>query len=375
MNNNYMQQALQLAELGRKTVAPNPMVGCIIERDGKAVGCGWHRKAGLPHAEIEALHDAGDKAKGANVYVTLEPCCHYGRTPPCVNALIEAQVKSVHIAVCDPNPLVCGQGVKKLKEEGIKVYIGEEQEAALKQNEVFFHYITTKRPFVIAKWAMSLDGRIATDSGHAKWITGEKARKHVHQTRRLMGAILVGVNTVIKDNPQLTVRLVNDRISKVHYHLRIVLDSIGRIPFGSKVLNVDLPGKTLIATTEKSKQSWREKLLRQGCEVLVLPQDQFGNVDVKALLDELGQQEITSLLVEGGSETFTSFVREGLVNKFHIYVAAKLVGGKKVTSPLLNLGISDMSNAMQLMYEKYRMLGNDIFIEAKLTQRTTCLPE
>lgn len=370
-----MQQALQLAELGRKTVAPNPMVGCVIERDGKAVGYGWHKKAGLPHAEIEALRDADGKAKGANVYVTLEPCCHYGRTPPCVDALIEAQVKSVHIAVCDPNPLVSGRGVKKLKEAGVKVYVGEEQKAAEKQNEVFFHYITTKRPFVIAKWAMSLDGRIATDSGHAKWITNAKARKHVHQTRRQMDAILVGVNTVIKDNPQLTVRLVNDRISKVHHPLRIVLDSIGRIPFGSEVLNVDLPGKTLIATTEKSEQGWRKKLLKQGCEVLVLPQDRFGKVDVKALLDELGQREITSLLVEGGSETFTSFVKEGLVNKFHIYVAAKLVGGEKVTAPLLHLDISDMSNALQLVYEKYRILGDDIFIEAKLIRRNTCLQE
>lgn len=373
--NNCMQQALQLAELGRKTAAPNPMVGCVIERDGKVVGCGWHRKAGAPHAEIEALHDAGDKAKGANVYVTLEPCCHYGRTPPCVNALIKAQVKSVHIAVCDPNPLVSGRSVKKLKESGIEVYIGEEQEVAEKQNEVFFHYITTKRPFVIAKWAMSLDGRIATDYGHAKWITSEKARKYVHQTRRLMGAILVGVNTVIKDNPQLTVRLVNDRISKVRHPLRIVLDSTGRIPFDSEVLNADLPGKTLIATTEKPKQSWRKRLLKQGLEVLVLPEDQFGKVDVRVLLDELGRREITSLFVEGGSETFTSFVKKGLVNKFHIYIAAKLIGGEKVTTPLLNLDISDMPNALQLVYEKYRMLGDDIFIEAKLIRRNICLQE
>jgi diaminohydroxyphosphoribosylaminopyrimidine deaminase/5-amino-6-(5-phosphoribosylamino)uracil reductase len=373
--NNYMRQALQLAELGRKTVAPNPMVGCVIERDGKAVGYGWHKKAGLPHAEIEALRDVGDKAKGANVYVTLEPCCHYGRTLPCVNALIEAQVKSVHIAVCDPNPLVNGRGIKKLKQAGIEVYVGEGQEAAEKQNEVFFHYITTKRPFVIAKWAMSLDGRIATDCGHAKWITSEKARKHVHQTRRQMGAILVGVNTVIKDNPQLTVRLVNDCISKVHHPLRIVLDSTGRIPIDSKVLSVDLPGKTLIATTEKSKQSWRKKLLEQDCEVLVLPKDQDGKVEIRALLDELGRREITSLFVEGGRETLTSFVEEGLVNKFHVYIAAKLIGGEKLTNPLLSLGISDMSNAMQLTYEKYRILGDDIFIEAKLVRRNICLQE
>lgn len=367
-----MQQALQLAELGRKSVAPNPMVGCVVERGGKAVGYGWHKRAGLPHAEIEALREAGDKTKGANVYVTLEPCCYYGRTPPCVNALIEAQVRSVHIAVCDPNPLVSGRGVKELKEAGIKVYIGEQQQAAEKQNEIFFHYITTKRPFVIAKWAMSLDGRIATDCGHAKWITSEKARSHVHLTRRLMGAILVGVNTVIKDNPQLTVRLVNDRVSKGYHPLRVVLDSAGRIPFDSEILNADLPGKTLLATTEKSKQSWRKKLLKQGLEVLVLPKDRFGKVDIRALLDELGRREITSLFVEGGSKTFTSFVKEGLVNKFHIYIAAKLIGGEKVTTPLLNLGISNMSNAMQLVYEKYRRLGDDIFIEAKLIGRNIC---
>ncbi|KPJ67526.1 MAG: hypothetical protein AMJ43_04565 [Coxiella sp. DG_40] len=373
--NNYMRQALELAELGRKTVAPNPMVGCVIKRGDKVVGSGWHKKAGLPHAEIEALREAGDKAKGANLYVTLEPCCHYGRTPPCVDALIKAQVKSVHIAVRDPNPLVSGQGIKKLKEAGIEVYVGEEREAAEKQNEVFFHYITTKRPFVIAKWAMSLDGRIATDCGHAKWITSVKARKHVHQTRRLMSAVLVGVNTVIKDNPQLTVRLVNNRISKVRHPLRIVLDSTCKIPFDREILNADLPGKTLIATTEKSNQNWRERLLEQGCEVLVLPGNQFGRVDIGALLDELGRREISSLFVEGGSETFTSFVKEGLVNKFHIYIAAKLVGGEKVTTPLLNLDISDMSNALQLTYEKYRMLGDDIFMEAKLTRRNTCLPE
>lgn len=360
--NDLMQQALLLAEKGRYTAMPNPMVGCVIERDGEIIGSGWHESPGNPHAEIIALNSAGEKAKGANVYVTLEPCSHYGRTPPCVDALIKAEVNSVHIPFVDPNPLVNGKGIAKLKFAGIKVYVGEEEAEARRLNEVFLHYITTKKPFVIAKWAMTLDGNIATDNGHSRWISGIESRGHAHQIRREVAAILVGSKTVALDNPELTVRLTNEEIYR--QPVRIVLDSNGNVPFESKVLNKNLSNKTLIATTKKSSHKWRDQMANKRTDVWILKEDDFGKVDIGNLLEKLGAHEITSLLVEGGSSVLTSFFSRQLVNKIYVYMAPKLVGGKKNNGVLQDLGITNMTSALQLDYDAYEKLGNDILVTA-----------
>jgi diaminohydroxyphosphoribosylaminopyrimidine deaminase/5-amino-6-(5-phosphoribosylamino)uracil reductase len=359
----YMQQALQLAEKGRFSVQPNPMVGCIIERNGQIVGRGWHKAPGLSHAEIEALNDVGSKAHNFNIYINLEPCSHHGRTPPCVDALIKAQPKSVHIACLDPNPLVNGAGIAKLKAAGIKVYIGEEQEKATQLNEIFFHYITHKTPFVIAKWAMSLDGKTATDNGQSKWISNEKSREHVQQIRQNVMAILVGAKTVINDNPQLTVRMGkmdsrlrgNDGKCGNDTTLRIILDSRGSVPLNARVFAMD---SALIATTKKSDPGWREKLLAKNINIVICPEDKHGKVDLVYLLNELGKREISSILVEGGREVLTSFFAERLINKIYTFIAPKIIGD-----------IDDMQNATPLICEQYQTHGNDILITAQPKRR------
>ena len=347
---SYMQQALQLAEKGRFSVQPNPMVGCIIEHDGQIVGRGWHKAPGLPHAEIEALNNAGNKARGANIYVNLEPCSHYGRTPPCVDALINAQPKSVHIASLDPNPLVKGKGITKLKAAGIKIYIGEQAEQSAQLNEIFFHYITHKIPFVIAKWAMSLDGKTATNNGQSKWISGEKSRNHVHQIRQNVRAILVGAKTVIADDPQLTVR--SHRRGEVFSPpLRIILDSSGSTPTTARVFAAD---SAIVATTEKSNISWREQLLAKNINIIICPEDKHGKIDLPYLLKELGKREISSILVEGGREVLNSFFADGLINKIYTFIAPKIIGN-----------ITAMENAVDLSYAEYQNYGNDICIMAQ----------
>lgn len=359
---NYMCKAMQFARKAQYTAAPNPMVGCVIENNGKIVGHGWHKGPGYPHAEIEALKVAGNLAKGANLYVNLEPCCHYGRTPPCVDAIIQSKLKSVHIATTDPNPLINGKGIEKLKAAGINIFLGEEKQAAEKLNEVFFHYITTKQPYVIAKWAMTLDGKIATKTGNSKWITNVQARTHSHGIRSKNNAILTGVNTIINDDSQLTVRYFKNK--NIRQPLRIVLDSKGRTPKNATILQTS-SGKTLLATTNASKISWRSELESMGADVAIFPQDKNGLVDIPRLLKKLGKDEISSLLVEGGATVLTSFLRQNLINKFLIYVAPKLIGGELSFSPLLDLNINKMSEAINLAYEEIIKIGGDIFIAAK----------
>lgn len=354
---SYMQQAISLAKKGNYSTQPNPMVGCIIEKNGKIIGKGWHKGPGLPHAEIEALKEAKNLAKGANVYVNLEPCSHYGRTPPCVDALIKAQIKSVHIPFIDPNPLVKGKGIEKLKAAGIEVFIGEEAKAAKYLNEIFLHYITKKQPFVIAKWAMTLDGKIALPNGRSKWITSEKSRQHAHQLRRNTKAILVGVNTVITDDPLLTARNSSCELPK--QPLRIILDSTGKTPLNAKISK---PG-SLIATTEHTSITWRKKMCDRGVEILVLPATQDGQVSTVDLLKELGKKEISSLLIEGGSQVLSNFWRHQLINKFYIYVAPKLIGG--TFCPLSKWSLDSMENAFNLEIERRRLIGDDMLFIAR----------
>lgn len=328
MNNNdssyYMGLALELAEKGRYGVSPNPMVGCVIVKDGVIVGEGFHDKAGNPHAEIYAMRAAGEKAEGATVYLTLEPCCHYGRTPPCTNALIAAKVKKVVIPGLDPNPLVAGKGVQALRAVGIEVEIGIEHQRAAQLNEIFFHYITHKRPYVILKWAMSMDGKTMTHEKDSRQISCPETQHHAHQLRRQVDAILVGANTAIRDNPELTARL--DQTNSDKQPLRIILSSKNKIPLDLKLFSEELPGKTVLIITEATHNDWYQPLVAQGVEVLMLEKNNKGQVNLPKLLDVLGARGITSLLVEGGMTVQHDFMQEQLVNKFHVYIANKLIG-------------------------------------------------
>ena len=356
---DYMELALDLARHARGRTSPNPTVGAVIVKDGRVVGTGFHPRAGEPHAEIFALQEAGEQARGATLYVTLEPCSHHGRTPPCVEAIIAAGIREVHIAMIDPNPRVSGRGKAALEAEGIRVVVGEHEEEARELNETFAHWITTGRPFVIAKFAMSLDGKIATKTGASRWITGEEARHHVHELRDQVDAILVGVNTVLADNPQLTTRLPKE---DVHHPLRIILDSRGRAPLDARVFSPDLPGQTVVATTEAMPSSTRSALEARGVKVWILPQ-QGGRVNLEALLDALGGQEVTSLLVEGGSTVLGSFFAAGLVNKVIAYVAPLIIGGTAAPTPVGGPGVSHLTDAIRLTRVRVERVGQDIVIQ------------
>lgn len=323
-HSHYMKLALQLAERGRLTVSPNPMVGCVIVKNSEIVGQGYHERAGEPHAEIHALNAANEAAKQATLYVTLEPCAHTGKTPPCINAIIAAGIKKIYVACVDPNPLVAGKGIEALRAAGIEVEVGLEKESAQKLNEIFFHYITTKRPFVIAKWAMSLDGKTVTHSCDDKTISGEKSQHDVHALRESVDAILIGAKTAVHDNPLLTVRYSKNAVPHKH-PARIILASRGELPTNLKIFANDLPGKTIIATTHASKPAWRNEMEALNVTLLILPQDAKGRVDLTSLLNELGAMHITSLLVEGGREVHDSFFATDLVNKVQVYVAPNII--------------------------------------------------
>ncbi len=353
-----MAEALRLAQRARGRTSPNPMVGAILVKDGRVVGTGYHPKAGEPHAEIFALRQAGPEARGATMYVTLEPCSHHGRTPPCVDAIIEAGVTEVHIAMIDPNPLVAGRGKAALEAAGIRVVVGEHEAEARALNEAFVHWITTGTPFVMAKFAMSLDGKIATHTGDARWISGPASRRFTHELRDQVDAILVGAGTVLADNPQLTTRL--DR-EDVRHPLRVILDSRGRIPLNVRVYDPTLPGRTLVATTAAMPPSHRETLLAQGVDVWVLP-DEDGRVSLTALLKRLGEHEVTTLLVEGGSTVLGAFFDQGLIHKVLAFIAPVIIGGNEAPTPVGGQGVKRLASAWRLDRVELKRLGEDVLI-------------
>jgi len=369
MAQDFMERALRLAERGRGRTSPNPMVGAVLVKGGAdgtsdVVGEGFHPQAGEPHAEIFALRHAGEQAWGATLYVNLEPCCHYGRTPPCTQALIAAGVTEVHLAMLDPNPRVAGRGQAELEAASIRTVLGEREAEARALNEVFIHWITTNRPFVIAKFAMSLDGKIATRTGDARWITGPAARRHVHQLRDQVDGILVGVETVIADDPQLTTRLDQ---ADVRHPLRVVLDSTGRIPPTARLLDPALPGQTVVATTEAMPLERRQALADGGVEALALPADD-GRVSLEALLAALGQREITSLLVEGGGTVLGSFFARGLVDKVLAFVAPVIIGGREAPTPVGGAGVARIAEAWRLTRVQIQQLESDVLISGYPTQ-------
>jgi len=353
----YMKLALSLAEQARGRTSPNPMVGAVIVRDGRIMGRGYHRAAGTPHAEIHAMADAGPRAKGATIYVNLEPCSHYGRTGPCTQAIIEAGLSRVVMAMMDPNPRVNGLGKAALEAQGIQVQTGILENEARKLNEAYIKYITTGRPFVILKTAMSLDGKIATASGRSRWITSEESRRIVHQIRDEVDAILVGVGTVIRDDPSLTTRLPNGR---GHDATRIILDSRARIPLESKVLNLDSSARTIVAVTPQAPQD-KIAQLKERAEVLTVTA-QDGRVDLQALMERLGQMEIMSVLLEGGAEVNASALKVGIVDKVMVFIAPKLIGGSGAPGPIGGAGIDDLSEAVSLRDISVTRVGEDILV-------------
>lgn len=352
----YMRLAMQLAGNAIGRTSPNPLVGAVIVKDNRVVGCGWHRKAGTPHAEVHALNQAGELAQGADVYVTLEPCAHYGKTPPCAKALVEAKVKNVYGGLLDVNPKVAGKGFKILEDAGIHVEYGFLQDELRKQNEVFFKWIEHKKPFIVLKAAMTLDGKIATAIGQSKWITNETSRAYGYKLRDIYDGIMVGINTVIEDNPMLTARVDGGKNP-----IRIVVDSSLKIDINANVVQ-DKSAKTIVATTDKADKDKILKLQAQDVDVIVVDKDENDKVDIEKLLDILGQQNICSILVEGGATLSGSFVAKKLVDKVYFFIAPKIVGGKEAKTPVVGTGILNLQEALALKDIQIEKLEEDILI-------------
>ena len=312
----YMKRALELAKMGSGYTNPNPLVGAVIVKDGRIIGEGYHQVYGSHHAEVNAFINATEDVSGATMYVTLEPCSHFGKTPPCADAIVENKIKKVIIGLKDPNPIVSGRGIKILQENGIEVVIGILSEEGKKLNEIFLKYITTKMPFCFMKTAMTLDDKIATYTGDSKWVTGELSREYVHQLRHRVAGIMVGVGTILSDDPLLTTRLKNANGSDP---IRIIVDSSGRIPLEAKVLNLKSKSGTIVATTEKADKAKIKALKEKGTKVIITPLKN-NKVDLMFLMKTLGEQKIDSVLLEGGSELNYSALEEGIVDKvYQIY--------------------------------------------------------
>jgi diaminohydroxyphosphoribosylaminopyrimidine deaminase/5-amino-6-(5-phosphoribosylamino)uracil reductase len=419
----YMRLALKLASRGAGWVSPNPMVGAVVVRDGEIVGRGWHRRYGAPHAEVEALAQAGERARGATLYVTLEPCNHQGLTPPCTQAVLAAGVSRVVIAMADPNPRVTGGGAAWLADRGLAVTLGILEEEARRLNEAWIKWVTSGLPFVIAKAACSLDGRIATVTGESQWLTGVAARTFGHRLRHECDAVLVGVGTVLADDPQLTVRLGGERRRSAEGRmkgsptgapspqtpppptpgegrreilpvpeaepqvpmtltttgmppraasrprakdpLRVVLDSQLRIPLTARLLHLESPAPTLIATTPQAPAERVLELRDLGAEVLILPEDR-GRVALLPLLERLGRRPVTSLLVEGGAETLGSFFDARLVDRFYFFYAPKILGGKEGYPMIAGQGVRHLAEAHLARDLTVRRLGPDILLTGRL---------
>ncbi len=369
---HYMQHALALASKAIGCTSPNPLVGAVIVRNDTVVGQGWHHKAGENHAEVNAILDASGDTQGATIYVSLEPCSHHGRTPPCTQAIINAGITTVVYAANDNNPQAEG-GASQLKAAGIEVIAGVCELQAKQLNRFFFHFQQLKQPYVIAKFASSLDGRIATRTGHSQWITGEPARQKAHALRQAVDAIVVGANTVITDNPELTVRLTNTE--KVMHPLRLVLDSRGTAPLSSKIFQASLPGSTLVITTDAMSAEHKQLLERQGVEVVKLPSSTIdlpeaapnARPDINALMALLTQRQIQSVMVEGGRTVLGEFFDHGFVNEVWAFVAPMIIGGENALPSIGGLGIDKLSEASQLENMQIETVGNDILLTGRVT--------
>lgn len=361
----HMRRALALARLAEGQTSPNPAVGAVIVRDGRVVGEGYHTRAGAPHAEVEALREAGDLALNATLYVTLEPCNHTGRTPPCAEVIVKAGVAQVNYAVRDPNRSAPGGGHEYLENAGLVVHESLCGEEARHLNRFYFHAVRTGRPYVVAKFAMSLDGKIATHTGESQWITGAASRAEVHNLRRVVDAVLVGAGTAISDNPHLTVRITAYEGSQPR---RIVLDSQGRVPIESALFDSELSGGSVVATTDAMSDEHRRTLEERGVEVWTFPATATGKVELSALLDELSDRCTRSLLVEGGAEALGSFFDEGHVQELWAFVAPIIIGGSAALSPVHGNGVPRPAEATRLVKTSLEKFGEDVLIRGYIMQ-------
>lgn len=376
---DYMRIAIEEAKKGIGFTNPNPLVGAVLVKDNKIIGKDYHHRYGGAHAERNAILNCKEDLTGAAIYVTLEPCCHYGKTPPCTELIIKSGISEVYIGSYDNNPKVDGGGIRQLKEAGIKVMTEVLKEECDALNPVFFHYIKHQEPYVVLKYAMTADGKIATHTGASKWITGEAARMRVQESRKYYSGIMVGIGTVLADNPMLTCRMENAKNPT-----RIICDSNLRIPMDSNIVQTASEVPTIIACTQRTENNtenademnrqWEKKkrdLQNAGCEVLMLPAKN-GKTDLKELMRILGEKKIDSILLEGGSELNYSALCDGIVTKVESYIAPKLFGGKQAKTPIGGAGVDFPSEAFHLANPKITRLQEDILIEWEVV---TCLPE
>ena len=368
---DHMECALSLARLANGYSSPNPAVGAVVVKDGKVVGMGYTQPAGGHHAEVMALQQAGHSARGAALYVTLEPCCHFGRTPPCTAAIIEAGVAEVHIALVDPNVFVGGGGIAELNGAGIKTYVGAHEAEARDVNEAYLKYITTGLPFVTAKFAMSLDGKIATRSGHSHWISNEQARCYVHGVRHTVDAIMIGVNTLITDNPRLTARGCCGRSGcTAKQPLRIIADGTGRSPVDSRIFT-EL-GRTLVACIEPYDAEKRAELNAPNVEVLGVPGSN-GLVDLEALLKAAGERGISTVLLEGGSELLGYAFDHGLVDKVLAFIAPMIIGGRDGRTAVGGAGAMTIQEALSLDRVEVKSFADNVLISGYVSTTSPSL--
>lgn len=368
----FLRRALELAERGRGFVEPNPLVGAVVVRDGRIVGEGYHERFGQAHAEVNALGRAGDLAKGATLYVTLEPCCHQGQTPPCTDAVIAAGVRRVVAAATDPSPHACGKGFERLRGAGIEVTTPLLEAEARRQNAPFFKLLTTGRPYVHAKWAMTLDGKLASASGDSKWISSEASRRTAHELRGRMDAILIGVGTALADDPLLTARPPGPRTA-----IRVILDSEARLPTTSRLVQSAKQVPVLVLTTRLAHPTNIDCLERSGCEVHIAdsppdsprPSPFLSRVPLDFVLAELGRRRLTHLLVEGGANVLGSFLDAGAIDEVHVFLAPKLLGGAAAKTPAAGLGISRVADALRLDHTEVKTLERDLYIRGTVARR------
>lgn len=370
----FMKRAIELAKQGTGWTAPNPLVGAVVVKNGRVIGEGYHRKYGELHAERNALAACTEDPAGTTLYVTLEPCCHYGKTPPCTEIIIEKKIAKVVIGSRDPNPKVAGKGARILREHGIEVVEDYMREACDALNPVFFHYITTKTPYVVLKFAMTLDGKIATRTCASKWITGEAARNHVHQLRGRYAGILAGIGTVLADDPML-----NCRIDGAHQPLRIILDSHLRIPMGSRLVRSAKEYPLLIVCNESTRDreegvSRIQKLEEAGAKVWTLP-EKNGHPDLNVLMQRLGEEKIDSVLIEGGGTVNEAALKAHIVHHVYAYIAPKIFGGEDAKTPVEGSGIRLPQECANLRLAKITVLLNDMLLEYDVEGETECSPE
>ncbi len=365
-DSKFMKEALLLAEKGCGLVNPNPMVGAVIVKNNEIIGRGYHESFGGPHAEINALASCTRSPIGATMYVTLEPCCHYGKTPPCTDAILHSGISRIVIGSEDPNQIIAGKGMKLLKAGGMEVVYGVMERECSQLNEVFFHFIQTKRPFLVLKYAMTMDGKIATYQGESRWITGETAREKVHKDRNRYAGVMVGVNTVIADDPLLTCRLENGRNP-----VRIICDTNLKTPLNSNLVKTADSISTIIATTYSAPDK-HKPYIEAGCKIMIVTKE-GEHLDFKELIKKLGETGIDSILLEGGGSLNWSALKSGYVNKVQCYISPKLFGGMNALTPVGGMGVEYPKDAIILTGSTITQLGDDFLIESKVSKK--CLLE